>query len=139
MRDFISLRKQLLRSGIAPRHVRRTIDELEDHYEDLVEQALSEGASRMEAHASASERLGRVQDIAMAVQAQPELRSWAFRFPRVAALVYPITYLALLPTAPVFLGYAYGGYVVRWVVCLFLSAVVTAGMFLFLQLAITLT
>jgi len=139
MRDFSSLRKQLLRSGIAPRHVRRTIDELEDHYEDLVEQALSDGVSRMEAHSSASERLGQVSDIAMAVQAQPELRSWAFRFPRVAALVYPLTYLALLPAAPVFLGYAYASYVVRWVACLFLSALVTAGMFLFLQLAITLT
>ena len=139
MRDLNALRKELLRSGIAPRHVRRTIEELEDHYEDLVEQALGDGASRMEAHSSASERLGRVGDIAMAVQAQPELRSWAFRFPRLAALVYPITYLALLPAAPVFLGYAYAGYVVRWVACLFLGALVTAGMFLILQLAITLT
>ena len=58
---------------------------------------------------------------------------------RIAALVYPITFLALLPAAPVFLGYTYANYLARWAACLFLSAVVTAGMFLFLQLAITLT
>jgi hypothetical protein len=139
MREFLRLKRELLRTGIAPRHVRRTIDELKDHHEDLVEQALTDGASRIEAHSSADERLGRISDIAMAVQAQPELRSWAFRFPHVAALVYPITFLALLPAAPVFLGYTYANYLARWAACLFLSAVVTASMFLFLQLAITLT
>jgi len=139
MPEFNQLRRELLRSGIAPRHVRRTIDELQDHHEDLVEQELADGASRADALASAGDRLGQVSDIALAVQAQPELRSWAFRFPRIAALVYPITFVALLPAAPVFLGYAHASYIVRWAACLFLSAVVTAGMFLFLQLAITLS
>jgi len=129
----------LLRSGISPRHVRRTIDELNDHYEDLVEQALSDGATRLEAEKSASERLGHARDIVLAARAQPELRSWAFRFPRIAAFVYPLTFLALLPAAPVLLGYAHANYLARWAACLFLSAIVTAAMFLFLQLAITLT
>ena len=39
--DLSRLQSELLRSGVAPRHVRRTVDELNDHYEDLVEQALS--------------------------------------------------------------------------------------------------
>lgn len=139
MLDLSRLRKELIRSGIAPRHVRRTLDELSDHYEDLVEQGLSDGATRLEAHAHASDILGDIHDIGDAVRARPELRSWAYRFPRVAALVYPLTFLVLLPAAPVFLGYAHANYVARWVVCLFLSAFVTAVMFLFLQLAITLT
>ena len=139
MLDLSGLRKELIRSGIAPRHVRRTVDELSDHYEDLVEEALDEGATRLEAHAHASEQLGAIRDIGAAVRAQPELRSWAYRFPRAASIVYPLTFLALLPAAPVFLGYAYANYVGRWVACLAVSALVTATMFLFLQLAITLT
>ncbi|MEJ2128570.1 MAG: hypothetical protein P8X81_06955 [Woeseiaceae bacterium] len=139
MLDLDGLRKELIRCGIAPRHVRRTVSELSDHYDDLVEEALHDGASRIEAHAHASRKIGEIADIGAAVRARPELRSWAYRFPRVAAVVYPLTFVALLPAAPVFLGYAYGGYVIRWVACLMLSAIVTATMFLVLQLAITLT
>lgn len=137
--DLSRLQEELLRSGVAPRHVRRTVDELNDHYEDLVEQALSEGLDNRSAHSGALARLGEVEDIAQAVRAQPELRSWAFRFPRVAAIVYPLTFVVLLPAAPVFIGAAHANYLARWSVCLFLSGVVTAAMFLMLQMAITLT
>jgi hypothetical protein len=139
MLDLNGLQKELLRCGIAPRHVRRTVSELSDHYDDLVEEALHDGASRIEAHAYANQVIGEIADIGAAVRARPELRSWAFRFPRVAAVVYPLTFLALLPAAPVFLGFAYGNYVARWIACLAVSALVTATMFLVLQLAITLT
>jgi len=139
MLDLSGLRKELIRSGIAPRHVRRTMDELSDHYEDLVDEALDGGASRIEAHALASRKLGEIATIGAAVRARPELRSWAYRFPRIASVVYPLTFVALLPAAPVFLGYAYANHVARWGACLLLSALVTAAMFLFLQLAITLT
>jgi hypothetical protein len=55
--NLSKLRKELLRTGIAPRHVRRTIEELRDHYEDLVEHELTEGATRLEARSNASEQL----------------------------------------------------------------------------------
>ncbi len=139
MLDLSGLRKELIRCGIAPRHVRRTVSELSDHYDDLVEEALQDGASRIEAHAHANRKIGEVADIGAAVRARPELQSWAYKFPRVAAVVYPLTFVALLPAAPVFLGYAYGNYVARWVACLLVSGLVTATMFLVLQLAITLT
>lgn len=133
------LRRELIAAGIAPRHVRRTIAELQDHYDDVVDQELAAGADRLTACRHARERLGRVDDIVAAVRARPELRSWAFRFPRLAAFVYPLTFVALLPAAPVLIGYANAGLIVRWVACLFLGALVTAGLLLFLQLAITLT
>lgn len=139
MLDLDGLREELLRSGIAPRHVRRTVDELSDHYQDLVDAALDDGVSRIEAQERARQQLGAVGDIGAAVRARPELRSWAYRHPRVASFVYPLTFLALLPAAPVFLGYAYANYVARWAACLAVSAFVTAAMFLVLQLAITLT
>jgi len=137
--DLSRLQSELLRSGVAPRHVRRTVDELSDHYEDLVEQGLSEGLDSRSARCGAVTMLGEVEVIAQAVRAQPELRSWAFRFPRVAAVVYPLTFVMLLPAAPVFIGAAHANHLAKWVVCLFLSGVVTAAMFLMLQLAITLT
>jgi len=137
--DLSRLQKRLLRWGVAPRHVRRTVTELEDHFDDLVEQGLSDGEDRLRARDRALVALGDLDDIANAVRAQPELRSWAYRFPRIAAIVYPLTCLALLPAAPVFIGYAHATFIARWIACLLLSALVTAGMFLFLQLAITLS
>ena len=133
------VRQDLIGAGIAPRHVRRTIDELQDHYDDVVEHELEEGADRLTACRNALARVGSVDDIVAAVKARPELQSWAFRFPWLAAVLYPLTFVALLPAAPVFIGYANANLVVRWTACLFLSALVTAGMFLFLQLAITLS
>ncbi len=137
--DRTQLQNRLLRSGIAPRHVRRTVKELEDHYDDLVEQRLRDGMDVPQAGAEARAALGSVDDIVAAVRARPELRSWAFRYPRLAAVVYPITFVVLLPAAPVFIGVAHASLIARWAACLLLGGLITAGMFLVLQLAITLS
>jgi len=39
--DFHSLRERLLRGGVAPKHVRRTIAELRDHHADLFAEAFA--------------------------------------------------------------------------------------------------
>lgn len=135
--DRARLEQGLLRAGLAPRHVRRTLAELEDHYEDLVEQALDAGHDRMSACNAAITRIGATDDIVAAARARPELMSWGHRFPRTAALVYPLTCVAILPAAPLFIGFAHAASVVRWMLCLLLSGIVTAGLFLALQLAIT--
>ena len=83
--------------------------------------------------------LGDLRDLAAAIRSQPELRSWAYRFPHLALLVYPLTCLALLPAVPVMAGIAHAGYLARWAACIFLSGVVTAAIFLFMQLTIALT
>lgn len=137
--DLTELRSRLLRSGLAPRQVRRTILELEDHYDDLVEEGLDQGLDRLAARDKARAALGDSTAIVDEVRSRPELQSWAFRYPRLAAVVYPLTYLALLPAAPVFIGYAHAALIARWIACLLVSGLVTAGMFLFLQLAITLS
>ena len=95
--QLTELHSELLRSGVAPRHARRTIAELADHYDDLVEGALGDGADRGAAEVRALDDLGDLRDIATAIKAQPELRCWAYRFPHVALIVYPLTCLALLP------------------------------------------
>jgi len=137
--DLSKLRNHLLRSGVASRHVQRTIAELNDHYEDLVDCATAGGADKSKAHIRACDDLGDLRDVAQAVCAQPELRSWANRFPYVALIVYPLTCLALLPATPILFGVANAAHLAKWALCIFLGGFVTAAMILFLQLSITLT
>ncbi len=137
--ELKELHNELLRSGVSPRHVRRTVAELTDHYDDLVESALEDCADRDAAEKRALRDLGELSGIATAIKAQPALRCWAYRFPHVALIVYPLTCLALLPAVPVMAGVAHAGYLARWAACILLSGLVTASIFLFLQLSIALT
>jgi hypothetical protein len=78
---FDALREQLLRAGIAPRHVRRYIGELRDHFNDLVREETASGASRSEAESRARMRIGSDGNLAAVMLARPELRSLAARYP----------------------------------------------------------
>jgi hypothetical protein len=88
--DFNSLKERLLRNGVAPKHVRRTIAELKDHHTDLFSEALARGHSVEEAAPEASIRLGDEDMLAAEVIARPELRSFAYRWPWVAYGLTPI-------------------------------------------------
>ena len=137
--DFRRLERELLRLGIAPGHVARTVGELADHFDDLVDASLVDGLNAREAEEAALERFGDVDDIVYAMEARPELRGWAWRWPKIALLVYPLACIAALPAAPVIAGVHNAPLVARWTACLLLSGLVTATMFLVLQLLITLT
>jgi hypothetical protein len=134
--DFKQFRSELLQAGIAPRHIRRTIVELQEHLDDLVEAELASGCDATTAQRRAAREMGKLTDVAIAMRACPELRCWAYRYPRLAVVVYPLTCLALLPVVPVIAGVAHAQHVARWSACLIFGALVTASMFLFLQLAI---
>lgn len=136
--DFNNLATQLLKSGIAPRHAHRTVNELRDHYDDLVDAAVDEGSNSKAARRQAAEQLGTLDDFVTAMAARRELKTWAFRYPRLAVVVYPMACLAVLPAAPVFAGYAYRAALVRWAACLVGAALVTALMMLVMQLSIIL-
>ena len=137
--DLSQLRTQLLRSGVAPRHVQRTVAELDAHFDDLVDEALGAGADQARAEHQAIRQLGDIDLLADAVRARPELRSWAADYPRIALLVYPLACLAILPAVPIIAGIANASYLARWIACALLSGLVTASMLLVLQLSITLT
>jgi hypothetical protein len=99
--DFHLLRERLLRGGVAPKHVRRTIAELRDHHTDLFAEAFSRGCSVEDAEREASIRLGDEDSLAAEVLARPELRSWAHRWPWIAYCVTPtillgVAFVALL-------------------------------------------
>ena len=78
---FDALREQLLRAGIAPRHVHRYVAELRDHLDDLVREERANGAAPGVAEAKARARLGNDDELAAVMLARPELRSLAARYP----------------------------------------------------------
>src|SRR5579863_8659214 len=80
-RQFQRLSERLLHAGVAPRHVRRTVRELGDHFDDLVREEMTGGAGRELAETKALSRLGNEDDLAQAMLARPELRSFMARYP----------------------------------------------------------
>jgi hypothetical protein len=78
---FEALREHLLRAGVAPRHVRRYVGELRDHFDDLVREETANGASRGAAKIKARTRLGIDSDLAAVMLARPDLRSLTARYP----------------------------------------------------------
>lgn len=136
--DYTRFEADLLQAGIPARRVRRTILELDEHFDDIVGRARATGSPQSEAEEIALRDLGDLADVAAAVRSRPELRGWAHRFPYLALVVYPLSWLALLPTVPFVAGAAYAPQIARWAASVLLSGVVTAAMLLVLQLAIIL-
>jgi hypothetical protein len=136
--DFDALANRLLESGIAPRHAHRTVNELRDHYDDLVDAAVDDGANSTTARQRASIQLGSMEQFVASMASHRELKTWSFRYPRLAVVVYPLACLAVLPGIPVFAGIAHRGALVRWLTCLMAAGLVTALMMLILQLSIIL-
>src|SRR5215469_18049790 len=100
---FDRLTERLLEAGIAPRHVRRYVRELSDHFDDLVREEIGSGAARELAQARALSRLGSEEDLAQAMLARPELRSLTARYPWAVFGLGPIALLALSIVGGVYL------------------------------------
>jgi hypothetical protein len=79
--ELAQLRERLLRGGVAPRHVRRFVRELADHYDDVLGEELEKGAELGAAQAWARARLGHEDELAANMLRRRELRSKAVRFP----------------------------------------------------------
>ena len=134
--DFEKFAGELRRAGIAEKHIRRAELELSEHFDDLVDDAMSQGHDRRTAETRAAESLGDLNVVGETIRARPELRSWAFRWPRVALVFYPLACVAALPAAPVIVGVQNAPILARWATCLLLGGLVTATMLLVLQLSI---
>ena len=92
MNQFHELRERLLRAGIAPRHVRRYLNELADHWKDLAAEETRNGHADAEARALA--RLGSLENLAEAMIEQRSLHSWSSRAPWIACWFAPLFALA---------------------------------------------
>lgn len=136
--DFEALHRHLLSSGISPRFVRRTIVELRDHFDDLKLEIAEQGTSTHEAAHIAAEQLGELDVIADHVKGRLELRRWSYRYPAIGRIALPILCVAALPIAPIMIGANHAQAFIRWGAILGLSALITAGLFLVMQLSISL-
>jgi hypothetical protein len=136
--DFNDLATKLLKCGIAPRHAHRTVNELRDHYDDLVDAAVDDGATRKKARRHAAVGLGPMDDFVSEMASRRELKTWAYRYPRLAIVVYPVACMAVLPAVPVVAGISHRTVLMRWGASLLGAGLVTAIMLLVLQLSIIL-
>jgi hypothetical protein len=93
---FKELRERLLKAGVAPRHVRRYLNELRDHFADLKAEEQRAGRGAADAESAALGRLGGMDDLFKAMVEQRQLQSWCVRAPWV---LFGVTPLALLAAA----------------------------------------
>ena len=91
---FVELRERLLRAGVAPRHVRRYVTELEEHLADLTVEEERTAQSGEAARAAALARLGSVDELAQRMIAQRQFRSIAARAPWAVLAIAPLVCLA---------------------------------------------
>lgn len=81
LHSFDNVREQLLRAGIAPRHVRRYVTELREHMTDLVARERATGLDAGEAEARARTILGTDAQLVQAAIDRGTPRSWAAKAP----------------------------------------------------------
>ena len=99
--EFSYLAEKLLRGGIAPRQVKRTVAELQDHYIDLYEEAIGHGISEEKAKQEAHSALGNEQDLIKEMLSQKKLLSWASRYPWAIYGFGPIFFAVIIASAPI--------------------------------------
>ncbi len=95
------LRRRLVELGCPRAHVRRLVQEVADHREDLKQAALSEGLSGADAESRANAQLGDPRDLAEHLMAALRRSSWCGRHSVIAfcllpLLVYPVLWALLL-------------------------------------------
>ncbi len=112
--QFESLRLELLRSGVAPLYVERTILELAEHYADLENAALAAGLCADEATRVAAAAIGNKRAIAAAVLAHPELLTFSTRYPRVAQCLHSAATIGILPGLPLLFCIEHRPELARW-------------------------
>jgi hypothetical protein len=116
MRDaqLESLRLELLKGGVTPFYVERTIVELAEHYADLESAALAAGLATDEAERSASAALGNGHAILAAILARPELLTFSTRWPRVAHCLHSAAAIGTLPGLPLLFCIEHRPQLARW-------------------------
>jgi len=86
---FDAVAETLLKGGVAPRHVRRYVRELDEHLDDLTAQQRASGYDGEDARLRARARLGEDAELAQAMLDRPGMRSWPARLPWLVFILLP--------------------------------------------------
>ena len=105
---FEAVAETLLKGGVAPRHVRRYVRELDEHLDDLTAQQRAAGYDSDDAQSRARARLGDDTELANAMLEQPGMRSWPARLPWLVFLLLPPV-IALVTALPLYAAFYYLG------------------------------
>lgn len=95
LEPFDELQERLLRAGVAPRHVRRYLRELDEHLADLIAEEKGQGRNPQEALANALARLGTTDDLAEAMAGRRKFQSWSVQAPWAIFGLCPLFLLAI--------------------------------------------
>jgi hypothetical protein len=107
--DFSLLAEKLLRSGVAPKHVGRLVEELGSHLAALQEEESNAGKAIEQARASGRERLGSDEMLIGSMSARPELLSWGAKQPFLTCALAPVFVLVMTAVAFLLLAAAFIG------------------------------
>ena len=88
--SFENVREQLLKAGIAPRHVGRYVTELREHLADLVARERAGGLDARDAEAKARTILGSDAQLTQAMLDRSPPRSWAVKAPWAVFGILPV-------------------------------------------------
>ncbi len=129
--EILELEQRLVRRGTARHVARRTVEELYDHFEDLVDYHRRAGLSDDAAERLAASDLGDSEILTSAYREQQELKGFLARQEWLSAGFAPV--LAVGHS----IDQKLAGAASRWLAGLVAASVVTASIMLLLQMSIT--
>lgn len=91
--------RTMIAGGVDPKYVKRTVQELQDHYDDLKDSSIRNGLSEAEADREAEEKIGNLHDIAVEATNKRELRSWISLHPKTTFIGGPFLAFVLATAA----------------------------------------
>jgi hypothetical protein len=125
--QFEALRLELLRGGVAPVYVERTLQELDEHLCDLADAARTSGCSHEEALRIARATLGDERTIAAAILCRRELLAWSVRHPLAAHCLQSAMTIGTLPGLPLLYCIEHRPELARYGAALGLATVLVGG------------
>lgn len=88
--NFERLRIRLLQGGVAPKYVRRTVQEMQQHLDELYAQEKANGVPEPDARESALNRLGDEDTLVTETVSKKELQALSRRYPKSTFLLLPV-------------------------------------------------
>jgi len=131
--QFAEFERLLRQAGIIDASAQRLVEELRDHYEDLLAAARERGCDPRRARAAASRAIGSPADIAAVAAQHRELVGFPRRHPLLGCLSRGFVSVIAVPCLPVQYCAHRREAIVRWSASVGLAGLMTAALLLSMQ------